>query len=308
MVKPILKWAGGKRQLLEDIYINFPEHYNHYHEPMIGGGALFFDLEPKNGTINDVNPRLINFYETVRDNPKELLKISRSFKSPKSSTNPNKEFSEVTRNNKKIKNYYYQQREIFNRRPNGEKFDPILEAAILLYLNRTCFNGLYRENSSGEFNVPLGRYKNPDWIREAEILQASKVLKRITIYNNSFDYILEIAKQEDLVYFDPPYVPMSRTANFTDYNADGFDKEDQKRLLKVAKRLDKKGVNVIISNSGVMHDFYEKRGFYVEFCNAIRAINSNPNKRGEIAEIIATNIPRNERKSSNQKVLDEFIS
>lgn len=304
---PILKWAGGKGQLLEGIYAHFPKSYKEYHEVMIGGGALFFDLEPQGGTINDVNPRLINFYKTVRDYPEKLIKISKSFKSPKSAPDPRREFSEINRKGKEVKNYYYQQRELFNRRPNGEKFDPLNEAALLLYLNRTCYNGLYRENSSGEFNVPIGRYKNPNWVREKKVLKASEILQNVKIYNKDFEYILEFAKPGDLVYFDPPYVPMSSTANFTDYNADGFDKKHQKRLLRVTKRLNECAVKVIISNSGVMYDFYEKHGFSVDFISATRAINSNPDKRGEIAEIIATNIAPNYRLGSKQRSLKEFL-
>jgi DNA adenine methylase len=304
---PILKWAGGKGQLLEEIYAHFPKSYKEYHEPMIGGGALFFDLKPQNGTINDINPRLINFYKTVRDYPSKLIKISKSFKSPKSAPDPSRDFSEVNRKGKKIKNYYYQQRELFNRRPNGENFDPLHEAALLLYLNRTCYNGLYRENSSGEFNVPIGRYKNPDWVREKKVLKASETLRKVEIYNKDFNYIIRHTEQGDLVYFDPPYVPMSSTANFTDYNADGFDKKHQKKLLRLAKELDKADVKVIISNSGIMYDFYERHGFFVDFIHATRAINSDPDKRGEIAEIIATNITPKNRRGKKQRDLKEFI-
>ncbi len=308
MVKPILKWAGGKRQLLEEVYLHFPKSYKRYHEPMLGGGALFFDLEPKSGTINDINPRLVNFYKIVRDKPEDLIKISESFKSPTRPPDPDRAFSKVSRKGKEIKKYYYQQRELFNRRPNLEDFNPVYEAALLLYLNRTCYNGLYRENSSGEFNVPIGRYKNPDWVRKAIILNASEVLQKVEIYNKNFDYIMGVAKPGDLIYFDPPYVPMSNSANFTDYHANGFDKKDQKKLLKIAKRLDKKDVNLIISNSGVMYDFYEKQGFFVEEVKAIRAINSNPDKRGKIAEIIATNIPPISRKEEVQKKINDFMT
>jgi DNA adenine methylase len=304
---PILKWAGGKGQILDKLYYHFPKKYKDYHEPMIGGGALFFDLKPQGGTVNDINPRLINFYKSVRDYPEKLIKVSKSFKSPTSPPDPNLDFSKVNRKGKEIKNYYYQQRELFNRRPNGEDFDPLHEAALLLYLNRTCYNGLYRENSSGEFNVPIGRYKNPNWVRERKVLEASEVLQNIKIYNKSFDYILDVAKPRDLVYFDPPYVPMSSTASFTDYSANGFDRKDQKKLLRIAKKLDRGEIKVIISNSGVMYGFYEREGFFVNFISATRAINSDPENRGEVAEIIATNIPKKERIRQAQKTLDKFL-
>jgi DNA adenine methylase len=290
MVKPILKWAGGKAQLLNDIYLFIPSSYKDYHETMIGGGALFFDLEPKSGTINDLNPRLINFYKVVRDNPDELIEINKNFKHPKSKPDSNRDFSIVNRKGQKIKNYYYQQRELFNRRPNEEKFDSIEEAALLLYLNRTCYNGLYRENSSGEYNVPIGRYKNPDWTREKQIRVCCKVLQNIKIFNKNFDYIMKIANKNDLVYFDPPYVPMSNTANFTEYNANGFGKKEQKNLIEIINKLNEKEVYVIISNSGIMYDIYKENGLSVDKVSAIRAINSDPTKRGEVNEIIATNI------------------
>ncbi|TFF89820.1 MAG: Dam family site-specific DNA-(adenine-N6)-methyltransferase [Promethearchaeota archaeon] len=306
MVKPILKWAGGKGQLLDEIYLHFPKSFNSYHEPMMGGGALFFNLEPANGTINDLNPRLINFYMIVRDKPRELIEISKTFRNPKSAPDSEGDFSQTNRKGKKVEYYFYQQRELFNRRPNGEYFNQIQEAALFLYLNRTCYNGLYRENLSGEFNVPIGRYKNPDWIREQRILEASKVLKNVKIYNKGFDYILKAAEPGDLVYFDPPYVPMSKTASFTDYNAEGFDNKKQKKLLKVAKKLDRKDVYLIISNSGIMYDFYKNEGFFVDYLQAIRSINSDPDKRGEIAEIIATNIPPNKRRGLKQKKINSF--
>lgn len=306
MAKPILKWAGGKRQLLEEIRSRFPEEYNHYHEPLFGGGAVFFDLEPENGSINDTNTRLINFYRQVRDNPDELLEILTTFEDPESEPDPNKEFAEESRKGKEIKNYYYQQRELFNRRPCGEDFDPLEEAALLLYLNRTCYNGLYRENSSGGFNVPIGRYTNPDWIREDEIYTASKVLENTEIRNEDFSYILHEAEEDDLIYFDPPYKPMSSTAYFTDYSAEGFDQKDQERLLEATKELDERGVYFISSNSGVTYDMYDEAGFLVEIEGATRAINSDAENRDEVDEIIATNVATEERQTVGQMGITDF--
>ena len=142
MAEPILKWAGGKRQLLDEIYARFPSEFNRYHEPFVGGGALFFDLEPTDATINDMNPRLVNFYEQIQANPNDVIESSRSFRDPEADPDSDREFSETLRNGKPVKNYFYQQRALFNRRPNGEEYDPTEEAALLLYLNRTCFNGL----------------------------------------------------------------------------------------------------------------------------------------------------------------------
>lgn len=306
MVKPVLKWAGGKRQLLDELYARFPAEFNNYHEPMFGGGALFFDLEPDDGTINDTNPRLITFYEQVRDRPEELIDLLKSFADPESETDPSREFADTNRKGKEVKNYYYQQRELFNRRPNDEAFDEVEEAALLLYLNRTCYNGLYRENQSGEFNVPIGRYSNPDWVREDEIRAASTVLEDTKIFNRDFKYIPKYTERGDLVYFDPPYEPMSPTAYFTDYSAEGFGKEDQKRLLELAQELDEKGVRVILSNSGVMFEMYDDAGFHVETEGATRVINSDADNRGEVDEIIATNIPPERRDGRGQKKLGEF--
>lgn len=306
MAEPILKWAGGKRQLLDELQSRFPQSYEHYHEPFFGGGALFFELEPDDGTINDTNPRLVNFYKVVRDSPEDLIEVCRSFKHPESDPIPEREYSSENRKGKEIDQYYYQQRELFNRRPNNEEFDEVEEAALLLYLNRTGYNGLYRENQSGEFNVPIGRYSNPDWVREAQVREASRVLDNTTIYNRDFDYILDVVEAGDLVYCDPPYQPMSATAYFTDYSEEGFDKDDQKRLLEVASELDSRDVSVILSNSGVMFELYDDAGFYVEIEGATRAINSDGDNRDEVDEIIATNVPPEQRREQGQQSLVDF--
>lgn len=306
MVTPILKWAGGKRQLLDELKSRFPRSYSHFHEPFFGGGALFFDLKPEDGTINDTNPRLVNFYKQVRDRPDELIELSRSFDHPESDPDPERNFSETNRKGKEISNYYYQQRELFNNRPYGDEYDKLEEAALLLYLNRTCYNGLYRENSSGGFNVPIGRYSDPDWVREQEVREASRVLQNTEIHNTDFEYVREKVEEGDLVYFDPPYEPMSPTAYFTDYSADGFGQEDQQRLLDLAKELDQDGVNVILSNSGVMYEMYDEAGFHVEVEGATRAINSDADNRDEVDEIIATNVPPKQRKNVGQQGLSDF--
>ena len=306
MARPILKWAGGKGQLLEELHARFPASYDRYHEPFFGGGALFFDLEPADGTINDTNTRLINFYRQVRDNPTALIARCREFEHPESDPDENLDYAGANHKGKEIKHYYYQQRARFNKRPYGEEFDELEEAALLLYLNRTCYNGLYRENSSGGFNVPIGRYTNPDWVRAEEVREASEVLEDVEIYNEDFEYILEVASEDDLVYFDPPYEPMSATAYFTDYSAEGFGKQDQERLLEVAKGLDRRGVFVILSNSGVMYEMYDEADFYVEIEGATRAINSDADNRGEVEEIIATNVPPGQRRQVGQQGLADF--
>lgn len=306
MVEPVLKWAGGKRQLLDELYARFPEEYEHFHEPFFGGGALFFDLEPTDGSINDTNPRLISFYKQVRDNPEELIEHLNTFEQPQSQPDESREYSQTDHNGKTIENYYYQQRAIFNKRPYGDDFDPVEEAAILLYLNRTCYNGLYRENSNGGFNVPIGRYSNPDWTQEHRIRQVSEILENTEVFNRDFEYIIKYAEAGDLVYFDPPYEPMSPTANFTDYSAEGFGIEDQERLLETAKKLGESGVHVILSNSGVMYELVEKAGFHVDIEGATRAINSDASNRDEVEEIIATNVPEESRQDVGQQSIVEF--
>jgi len=306
MARPILKWAGGKGQLLEELYARFPASYEQYHEPFFGGGALFFDLEPDRGTINDTNTRLINFYRQVRDNPSELIDQCRQFRDPESEPDQALSYAETNHKGKEIKNYYYQQRARFNKRPYGDEFDELEEAALLLYLNRTCFNGLYRQNADGGFNVPIGRYSNPDWVRAEQIREASDLLERVEIHNEDFEYILDVAAEGDLVYFDPPYEPMSSTAYFTDYSAEGFGQEDQQRLLEVAETLDQNGVHLILSNSGVMFEMYDDAGFQVEIEGATRAINSDGDNRGEVDEIIATNVPLDERQKVGQQGLVDF--
>lgn len=306
MAEPILKWAGGKRQLIDELRTRFPREFDRFHEPFVGGGAVVFDLEPQDGTINDVNPRLINFYEQVRDRPDELIARCESFESPESDPDPKREFAGTDRKGEPMRNYYYQQRELFNRRPHREEFDPTMEAALFLYLNRTGYNGLYRENTDGEFNVPIGRYANPDWVRESAVRTASRVLDGIAIHNTDFESITERATAGDLVYFDPPYEPMSPTANFTDYSANGFEKEDQRRLLETATELDRKGIAVVVSNSGVTYDWYDEMGFDVEIVGATRAINSDAENRGAVDEIIATNVPPDERRAARQRKLAGF--
>jgi len=312
MVKPILKWAGGKRQLLDEIYSRFPDDYEHYHEPFFGGGAVFFDLEPDDGTINDTNPRLVNFYEVVRDNPEELISRLREFDDPESSPDESQKFADENWKGKDVEQFFYQQRARFNRRAyadvewptDGE--DRIEEAALLLYLNRTCYNGLYRENSSGGFNVPIGSYSDPDWVMADRIRAAHRVFVNTDIRNEDFEYVVNVAEGGDLVYLDPPYQPMSATANFAEYSAEGFGREDQERLLETVKQLDKMGAYFVLSNSGVMYEMYDDAGFIVEKEGATRSINSDGTSRGEVDEILATNVPEDQREEKGQASIVDF--
>ncbi|WP_281195305.1 DNA adenine methylase [Halorubrum sp. F4] len=306
MVEPILKWAGGKRQLLDALYARFPESFDRYHEPFVGGGALFFDLEPESGTINDANPRLVSLYERVRDEPDRLIERLESFADPESDPDPTLPYAETTQRGREVESYYYQQRARFNDRPYTGEYEPLEEAALLVYLNRTCYNGLYRENADGGFNVPIGRYADPDWVKRGRIRRASEVLENVEVYDRDFEYVLEAADPGDLVYFDPPYEPMSPTADFTSYSADGFDREDQERLIEAATTLDDRGVSVIVSNSGVTYDRYVEAGFHVDTVDATRAINSDGDGRDAVDEVIATNVPESARLDAGQRALSTF--
>ena len=287
MVEPILKWAGGKRQLLSEITGLFPTSYDGYHEPFVGGGAVFFHLDPDAGTINDLNKRLTTFYEVVRDHPGALIKENKTH-----------EHSEE---------YFYEARSEFNEFLSESTLtheDRVREASLLLYLNRTCFNGLYRENSGGEFNVSFGRYTNPDWVQEQRIRKASRTLQGTRVFNTDFEYVLDEVESGDLVYFDPPYEPVSKTADFNSYHADGFDRDDQRRLRDAAVELSEQNVSVLISNSPPVTELYEGYdAFSVTYVDAARAINSDASSRGEVAEVLITNVPSGDRR---RKTLADF--
>lgn len=293
MAEPILKWAGGKRQLLEDITALFPKDYEDrsFHEPMFGGGAVTFHLKPKNGTINDVNFRIMRFYEVVKNRPEELIEENK------------------THGYGNNEDDYYEARKEFNNPARGEELDKLREASLLLYLNRTCFNGLYRENSNGEFNVPFGDYSNPDWVRESQIRNCSEVLQNLEILNEDFEYILDKAKAEDLVYFDPPYQPVSETADFTEYSKEGFDFDEQKRLRDTCKNLNERGVFFVLSNSWAkpVRELYEEvEEFEINRVSANRDISSKAETRGPVYEILVTNIPSELQRGKSQKKLASY--
>ncbi len=295
MAEPILKWAGGKRQILSQIVSHFPpeDDIQGYHEPFFGGGAVFFrHCKERGKTINDINTRLINFYEIVRDQPNKLMSELENFERPDADPNPDRRFSKTNRKGKEIKSYYYQVRELFNRRPNGEEFDEVEEAAQLLYLNRTCYNGLYRENLSGDFNVPSGNYSNPNWEQRPRIREASEALEGVEMFNTDFSYVADYAKEGDLVYCDPPYDPNGDASTFAEYSSDVFGKEEQERLRDLALDLNDQGVYVVISNApsvGELYKPFNEDGFHVSEVGARRAINSNGDGRGEVNEVIVTN-------------------
>lgn len=276
MAEPILKWAGGKRQVTEKVLAHFPFDYKRrrFHEPMVGAGAIAFLLEPREGSINDINERLMNMYRIVRDSPDELIAANR------------KHVYE--------KDYYYRARRTFNSSLPGATVSDIDMASLMIFLNKTCWNGLYRVNSKGEFNVPFGGYRNPDFIQEDRIRVASKMLKNLKIMEGDYSYVVKESMKGDIVYFDPPYQPVSATSSFTSYNKDGFGLDEQTRLRNTILALAKKGVLVIMSNSDApdLVALYEGlKPFRISHIRARRAINCNGSRRGEVGEIIVTNVP-----------------
>ena len=235
---PIVKWVGGKRQLMFELLKNMPKSYNRYFEPFIGGGALFFELQPSNAYISDMNEELINLYNVVKNDVYELI--------------------EELKKHEISKEYFMNIRNI-DRTKNYKKWSNIQKASRFIYLNRTCFNGMYRVNSKGEFNVPFGNYKNPRIIDERNLINCSNLLQKTEIRNTDFSEILNYVQNGDFVYFDPPYVPLNETSSFTSYTKDGFDIDMQFKLREVCDELDSRGVKFMLSNSDTkfVNELYE---------------------------------------------------
>jgi len=272
LVQPFLKWAGGKRQLLTAIRPLVPKDFKCYFEPFVGGGAVFFHLQPTVAVINDLNSELINCYKVIRNYPEELLEVANAY--------PN------------TSERYYQVREM-DRSPNFGLLPPLERAARLLYLNKTCYNGLFRVNSQGQFNVPFGAYKNPVIADPAVIRAVSRYLNKADIDYISEDFAKAVAdaKRDDFVYFDPPYDPVSDTASFTGYNLYGFDRNEQKRLKETCDDLTERGVKVLLSNSDTpyIRELYEDASYTVREVKARRNINSVGEGRGKVNELLILN-------------------
>jgi DNA adenine methylase len=272
--KPFLKWVGGKGQLLSQFENLFPKKFNSYFEPFVGGGAVFFDINPKKAYINDINETLINTYLHIKNDVekviKQLKKIEQDFLSKEG----------IAR-----KEYYYSIREKYNSLTHSD----FKKSLYFLFFNKTAFNGVYRENSKGEFNVPIGSYKNPKIVNEDNLRLVSKILSNTKITNLSFAEAVKKAKAGDFVYFDPPYYPLSKTSKFTKYSKDDFSKEDQICLRDLYVELDKKGVYVMLSNSSApfikeLYSDFKQTPVY-----ATRMVNSKSDRRGKITEIVITN-------------------
>ena len=270
--RPFLKWVGGKRQLLPALLGRFGEAapFERYHEPFVGGGAAFFALRARpeyrrsRVRLSDVNHDLIRTYQAVRDNVEGVIRALQVH---------------AAQHNK---NYYY---ELRSQRPEAS----VDLAAWLIYLNKTGYNGLYRVNSKGGYNVPMGSYVNPTICNPTVLREASEALRGVEVEQAPFESVLSAAEPGDLVYFDPPYVPVSKTASFTGYSADGFSAEDQKRLADTFRELSAKNVRAVLSNSFTPAVVSLYRGFTVTQVQARRAVNSKADRRGEVSEYVISN-------------------
>ncbi|HEY9700129.1 MAG TPA: DNA adenine methylase [Trichocoleus sp.] len=262
--RPFLKWAGGKGQLIQQYLPYFPSSFRTYYEPFLGGGAIFFHLQPQRSVLMDINPELVNVYVCIRDRVEEVIALLARH--------------QVSHDH----DYYYQMR-------SASAATEIERAARLIYLNKTCYNGLYRENSKGQFNVPMGQYKEPRVCHPEGLRAASIALQNARIEVSSFSTVLENdISAQDFVYFDPPYHPISQTSRFTGYSRFSFHAEDQIRLRDTFVALADRGVKVMLSNSDCpfIRELYE--GFPIHTITASRAINSNAQKRGKITEVLVT--------------------
>ena len=271
LLSPMLKWVGGKRQLLPDIVPMINKKAPLYVEPFIGGGAVLFNMQPKNAIINDYNQELINVYITVRDNLEELLDELRIHEENNSS------------------DYYYEIRAL-DRAEEFAQMSNVEKAARIIYLNKTCYNGLYRVNMAGQFNSPYGKYKNPNIVNEAVLRAISNYFNtnEITILNGDYKEVLKDLEKEAFVYLDPPYMPIS-SSSFTGYTEGGFGYNSQVELKKECDKLNEKGIRFVQSNSDceIIRELY--KDYKIKTVKAKRSINSVGNKRGEINEVLIYN-------------------
>jgi DNA adenine methylase len=274
--KPFVKWVGGKRQLLKQfraLKLYPPDHFdpakNKYFEPFVGGGAVFFDLLPERAFLSDMNFELVTTYNVIKENVDELI---RSLK-----------------RHKYQKDYFLKV-----RAKNPKELSDVEIASRFIFLNRTAFNGMYRVNSKGEFNVPFGKYENPMICDEENLRKASRALKNVEIRHGDYKGVLEKAKKGDFVYFDPPYYPVSKTASFTSYTAESFLDREQMELRDTFLALHKRGCFVMLSNSDApfinkIYSELKQYGVKISKIDANRAINSKATGRGKIKEVLVTN-------------------
>lgn len=292
IAKPFLKWAGGKSQLLGDIEKALPAHLFQtsftYIEPFVGSGAVLFWMlanfpNIKKAVINDINEDLINTYKIIATKPNELIRLLQIIQT---------EFHSLESDENNKKTYYYEKRKLFNSR----KSDNTLQAALFIFLNRTCFNGLYRVNRKNQFNVPMGSYKKPSICDSDNILAVSRALQKVEILCGDFEQTLEHAEDVTLFYFDPPYKPLSQTSSFNSYAKADFNDSEQIRLRDFCEELNRLNYSWILSNSDTKYtdpdnEFFDAlyADFTIKRVEAKRRINSNAQKRGKLTELLISN-------------------
>ncbi len=290
--KPFLKWAGGKTQLISDIEKLIPQSLANskftYIEPFVGSGAVLFWMlnnfpNLEKAVINDINEDLVNTYKTIAENPKELISLLEILQS---------EYHNLEDNQEEKKEYYYEKRTLFNSRKSSKTE----QSTLFIFLNRTCFNGLYRVNRKNEFNVPIGSYKRPMICDKDNILAVSEALQKVEILCGDFEQTLPYAIENSLFYFDPPYKPLSETSSFNSYAKDDFNDDEQIRLRDFCRQLDYLNHTWILSNSDVKgknetDNFFDDlyADFQIKRVFAKRSINANPEKRGVLTELLITN-------------------
>lgn len=271
LAAPVLKWVGGKRQLLDTLRPLLPKRITTYHEPFVGGGALLFHLQPNTAYINDINPDLIRVYTVIKDDVDALIEELEKFE------NTSEQFYSV-RDWDRDKDYY-------------DSLSDVKKAARVIFLNKTCFNGLYRVNNAGEFNSPFGNYRNPNIVNAPVLRAVSSYFNTADIHMSCVDYeeVLKTAPKGAFVYLDPPYDPMSETSSFTGYSKGGFSRADQIRLRECCDELNARGVKFMLSNSATDFILEQYSDYNITIVKAKRAINSVATKRGDVDEVVVRN-------------------
>jgi len=271
LVTPVVKWVGGKRQIINQIVKYIPKSFSTYYEPFLGGGAVLFELQPKTAVVNDINAELINLYEVIKNNVNELI--------------------DDLKQHRNDETYFYELRELDRNKEYYNHLTPLQRASRLIYLNKTCYNGLFRVNKAGQFNTPFGNYKNPNIVNEYTLKAVSSYFNKaqITFTCKDFNEALKGARKGAFVYLDPPYDPVSDSASFTGYDKGGFDQSEQIRLKNACDKLNEKGIKFLLSNSATdfIKDLY--KDYKIEIIQAKRVINSKADKRGEIDEVLVMN-------------------
>ena len=271
LAAPVVKWVGGKRQLLDEIAPRLPERITTYCEPFLGGGAVLFSLQPRNAIVNDLNADLMLVYEVIRDDVELLIA--------------------ALEQHENTAEYFYNIRDLDRDKNAYREMSAVERASRIIYLNKTCYNGLFRVNASGEFNSPFGHYKNPNIVNAPVLRAVSKYLtaNNIQLLHIDFEEVLQRVPRGGFVYLDPPYDPVSDTASFTGYNRGGFGREEQERLKRCCDELAARWVRFLLSNSATSFIKELYTGYTVEIVHAKRAINSDASKRGAVEEVLIRN-------------------